>query len=480
MFYKIPHVPESPISSIDPVPDLFPEETPPTIPALTPSTSDEPPAPIIDVPYDTAPAVDPAGPSNSHALRRSHRVTTLPSHLRGFHCFSALAYLQEPQSFREASFNPLWQQAMKEELDALHKTGTWDLVDLHPGKSAIGCKWIYKIKTRSDDTVDRYKARLVAKGFTQEYRIDYEETFAPVARLSSVRTLIAISAARRWPLFQMDIKNAFLNGELAEEVYMKLPPGYSQPPGFPNRVCRLRRTLYGLKQAPRAWFEKFSSTISQHGFSGSSFDTALFLRRSDHGTTILLLYVDDMIITGDDMQGIQDLKLFLGSQFEMKDLGPLNYFLGIEVSSSADGYYLTQAKYTSDLISRANITDSKIVDTPIEYNRRLNSHDGESLSDATLYRQLVGSLIYLTVTRPDISYVIHIVSQFMAAPRSPHYVAVLRILRYLKGTIFDGLHFSSHSSLTLQAYSDADWAGDPTDRRYTIGYCFMLGDSLIS
>ena len=190
---------------------------------------------------------------------------------------------------------------MKEELDALHKTGTWDLVDLPPGKSAIGCKWIYKIKTRSDRTVDRYKARLVARGFTQEYGIDYEETFAPVARLSSVRTLIAIYATRRWPLFQMDVKNAFLNGELSEEVYMKLPPGYSQPPGFPNRVCRLRRALYGLKQAPRAWFEKFSSTISQHGFSGSSYDTTLFLRRSDHGTTILLLYVDDMIIIGDDM-----------------------------------------------------------------------------------------------------------------------------------------------------------------------------------
>ena len=433
MFYKIPHVPKSPISSIDPVPDLFPEESPPTIPALTPSTSDlpsdEPSAPIIDVPYDTAPAMDPVGPSDSHALRRSHRVTTLPSHLRDFHCFSTLAYLQEPQSFCEASSNPLWQQAMKEELDALHKTGTWDLVYLPPGKSAIGCKWIYKIKTRSDGTVDRYKARLFARGFTQEYGIDYEETFAPVARLSSVRTLIVISAARRWPLFQMDVKNVFLNGELSEEVYMKLPPGYSQPPRFPNRVCQLRRALYGLKQAPRAWFEKFSSIISQHGFSGSSFDTTLFLRRSDHGTTILLLYVDDMIITGDDMQSIQDLKFFLGSQFEIKDLGPLNYFLGIEVSSSADGYYLTQAKYTSDLISRANITDSKIVDTPIEYNCRLNSHDGESLSDATLYRQLVGSLIYLTVTRPDISYAVHIVSQFMAAPRSPHYAAVLRILR---------------------------------------------------
>ena len=176
-------------------------------------------------------------------------------------------------------------------------------------------------------------------------------------------------------------------------------------------------------------------------FSGSSFDTSLFLRRYGHGITILLLYVDDMIITGDDMQGIQDIKHFLGRQFEMKDLGPLNYFLGLEVSSSADGYYLTQAKYTFDLISRASVTDSKIVDTPIEYNCRLNSHYGESLSDATLYRQLVGSLIYLTVTCLDISYAVHVVSQFMAAPRSPHHADVLKILRYLKDTIFDGLHF---------------------------------------
>ena len=153
-----------------------------------------------------------------------------------------------------------------------------------------------------DDIVDLYKACLVARGFTQDYGIDYEETFAPVARL--VITLIAISTSCKGPLFQMDVKNSFLNGELLEEVYMKLPPGYSHPSGFPHRVCQLRRTLYGLKQAPRAWFAKFSSTISQHGFSSSFFDTTLFLRRSDHGITILLLYIDDMIITSDDMQGI--------------------------------------------------------------------------------------------------------------------------------------------------------------------------------
>uniref|UniRef100_A0A2N9HB54 Integrase catalytic domain-containing protein n=1 Tax=Fagus sylvatica TaxID=28930 RepID=A0A2N9HB54_FAGSY len=426
----------------DPLPNLFPEIPSPSAELVNPISDESPPA---DPSSDESPTADPTFDESPLSTPAANPVnTTAPEHRRS------------------------------------HRTGTWDLVDLLAGKFAIGCKWVYKIKTRSDGTVDRYKACLVAKGFTQEYGIDYEETFPPVARLSSVRTLIVVSTSRHWPLFQMDMKNAFLNGELTEEVYMQLPPGFSQPPGFSSKVCRLRRALYGLKQAPRAWFAKFSSTISQHGFSASSYDLALFFRCSDHGITLLLLYVDDMIITGDNVQGIQDRKRFLGQHFEMKDLGPLSYFLGLEISSSSDGYYLTQAKYTSDLIFRAGIMDSKIVDTPIEYNNCLNTHDGEPLPDATFYRQLVGSLVYLTVTRSDISYAVHIVSQFMTAPRSLHYVAVLWILWYLKGTLFHGLHFSSQSSLTLQAYFDADWAWDPTDRLSTTGYCFLLGDFVIS
>uniref|UniRef100_A0A2N9FLQ8 Reverse transcriptase Ty1/copia-type domain-containing protein n=1 Tax=Fagus sylvatica TaxID=28930 RepID=A0A2N9FLQ8_FAGSY len=386
-------------SQADPLPNLFPEIPSPSAESVNPISDESSPA---DPSSDESPTADPTFDESPLSAPAENPVNTTT-----------------PEPRRSHRVLGIWL--------------TCQLVNL-----LLDCKWVYKIKTRSDGTVDRYKARLVAKGFTQEYGIDYEETFAPVARLSSVRTLIAVSASRHWPLFQMDVKNAFLNGELTEEVYMQLPPSFSQPPGFSPKVCRLRRALYGLKQAPRAWFAKFSSTISQHGFSASSYDSALFFRRSDHGITLLLLYVDDMIITGDDVQGIQDLKRFLGQHFEMKDLGPLSYFLGLEVSSSSDGYYLTQAK------------------------------------------QLVGSLVYLTVTRPDISYAVHIVSQFMAAPRSLHYTVVLRILRYLKGTLFHGLHFSSQSSLTLQAYSDADWAGDPTDRRSTTGYCFLLGDSLIS
>ncbi|GFZ16739.1 hypothetical protein Acr_26g0000090 [Actinidia rufa] len=219
-----------------------------------------------------------------------------------------------------------------------------------------------------------------------------------------------------------------------------------------HQVCRLRRALYGLKQAPHAWYAKFSSTICDLGFSASAYDSALFTRQSAHGIVLLLLYVDDMIITGDD----------------------------VHVSSGSTGYSFTQAKYASDLLTRAGLLDCKTASTPLEANARLTSLDGELLSDVTLYRQLIDNLIYLTVTRPDISHVVHLVSQFMSAPRSTHYAAILRILRYVKGTLFHGLHFSSQSSLQLCAYSDADWAGILWIDVSTTGFCFFLGDSLIS
>ncbi|XP_019052676.1 PREDICTED: uncharacterized protein LOC109114467 [Nelumbo nucifera] len=275
----------------------------------------------------------------------------------------------------------------------------------------------------------------------------------------------------------MNVKSAFLNGDLSDDIYIQPTPGYDH---LPNQVFRLRKALYGLKQVPRARFSKFSSIVCQFGFQSSTHDHALFIRKTSQGCVLLLLYVDDMIITGDDLQGISALKAFLSKQFEMKDLGRLNYFLGIEVSSDQSGYYLSQAKYATDLVSRAGLTDTKTVNTPIEPNAHFSAIDGTPLSDCTLYRQLVGSLVYLTVTRPDIVYVVHIVSQFMSAPCTTHYAVVLRIIRYVKGTLFHGLHYSSSSSLHLITYSDADWAGDPTDRRSTTGYCFLLGDSLIS
>ena len=218
---------------------------------------------ILSPAYDS-PVLDPVAPPFLESpvgpeLCRSTRVSIPPSYLTDYHCSFTLATLYEPYTYREAHTDPLWQQAMNEELDVLHKNNTWDMVDLPPSQSVVGCRWVYKIKTKSDRSVERYKTHQVAKDFTQEYSIDYEETFAPIARLTFVRCLIAVAAIRRWPLYQMDVKNAFFNGDLHEEVYMQPPPSY---PHSGSQVCRLRRALYGHKQAPRAWFEKFSSVVA--------------------------------------------------------------------------------------------------------------------------------------------------------------------------------------------------------------------------
>ncbi|KAJ9538383.1 hypothetical protein OSB04_031116 [Centaurea solstitialis] len=434
-----PLIPESAPSIPSTPPPVFDFPGPPSDPVPTPPPTPESPAASTD-----------PGSSTSEPVRRSDRVRQVPAHLRDYHCYATLLSNHEPTSYKEAASCSHWQAAMQEELCALPKAQTWDPIPLPPGKRPIGSKWVFKIKTKSDGSIDRYKARLVAKGFNQEYGIDFEETFAPVARVTSVRSLLAIAATKHWPLFQMDVKNAFLNGDLSEEVYMTPPPGVSLPTGH---VCRLRKALYGLKQAPRAWFEKFSKTVLSLGFSASNYDSGLFTRTTDSGSILLLLYVDDMIITGADSTGIASLKQSLSSSFEMKDLGDLHYFLGLEVLSDASGIYLCQVKYVSDLLSKAGFSDNKVASTPLEHNLHLAPNAGAPLQDPTRYRQLVGSLVYLTVTRPDIAYAVHTVSQFMAAPCSDHYAA---------------------------GFSDADWDSDMTDRRSTTGYCFFLGDSLIS
>jgi len=220
-----------------------------------------------------------------------------------------------------------------------------------------------------------------------------------------------------------------LNGDLQEEVYMALPPGISYDSGY---VCKLKKALYGLKQTPRAWFEKFSIVISSLGFVSSSYDSALFIKCTDVGRIILSLYVDDMIITGDDIYGISILKTELARRFEMKDLGYLRYFLSIEEAYSPRGYLLSQSKYVADILKRARLTDNKTVDTPIQVNTRYSSSDSLPLIDLTLYHTIVGCLVYLTITCPDIAYVVHVVSQFVASPTTVHWAAVLRILRYFQ------------------------------------------------
>jgi hypothetical protein len=270
--------------------------------------------------------------------------------------------------------------------------------------------------------------------------------------MTTIHTLLIVVSIWEWSISQLDVKNAFLNGELHEDIYMRPPPGYSVPEGM---VCHLRRSLYGLKQAPRAWFQRFASMVTTAGFSASAHDPALFVHVSPHGRTLLLLYVDDMIITGDDPEYIAFVKAHLSDQFLMSDLGPLRYFLGIEIYSVSKGFFLSQEKYIYDLLDRASLTDHWMTKTPMELNVHLTPTDGEPLEDPTHYRHIVGSLVYFGVTRPDISYFVHILSQFVFAPTQIHCSQLLRVMHYLRGTIARHLVFSHSSSLQLQTYYDA-------------------------
>ncbi|CAM8988652.1 unnamed protein product [Rhodiola kirilowii] len=460
----VPYVPieDVPPAAVEDSPSIFPSSSvsashssAPSSPTSSPS-SDEPSSPVLAPRYALR---------NRQTIRPPSRYTT------------AATPLAAPSSYREAMVHEEWQHAMAEEIAAFERTDTWDLVPLPAGVRPITCKWIYTVKTRSDGSLERYKARLVARGFQQEHGRDYEETFAPVAYMTTIRTLLAVASVQQWSISQLDVKNAFLNGELRDEVYMRPPPGYSVPEGM---VCRLRRSLYGLKQAPRAWFERFSSVITAAGFSPSAHDPALFVHTSSRGRTLLLLYVDDMLITGDDPQYIAFVKEKFGTQFLMNDLGHLHYFLGIEVSSTSEGFFISQEKYIRDLLDRACLTNQRTADTPMELNVHLRPTDGEPLEDPTRYRHLVGSLVYLGVTRPDISYPVHILSQFVSAPTQLHYSHLLRVLRYLRGTVTRRLFFPRSSPLHLQAYSDATWASDLSDRRSLSSYCVFLGGSLIA
>ncbi|CAN0918362.1 Retrovirus-related Pol polyprotein from transposon TNT 1-94 [Linum grandiflorum] len=336
-----------------------------------------------------------------------------------------------PTSYEEACKDPRWVAAMNEEKQALYENHTWDIVPRPPRALVIGSRWVFTIKRHLDGSVDRYKARVVAQGYRQEHGVDYKETFAPVAKMQTVRTLLAVAACRNWGLTQLDVKNAFLHDDMKEVVYLACPLGYLDSTSTSNSVCLLRGSLYGLKQAPRAWFEKFQTTILGHGFVQSSNDPSLFTKKSSMGIIVLLIYVDDMILIRDDLAGIAAVKKVLRDNFKLKDLGTLSYFLGLEVQRSNKGIFVSQRKYIVDLSPEAHHSMCTPTSTPMEMNLKLSREEGDILPEPMLYRKLVGSLIYLTSTRPDLAYAVQVVSQYMSKPRKPHLDAVFRILRYL-------------------------------------------------
>lgn len=404
-----------------------------------------------------------------------HRLS--PSH---YTFVSALSSITIPKTLQEALSHSGWRQAMIDEMTALESNQTWTLVPSPPGKSIVGCRWVYTVKIGPDGSIDRLKARLVAKGYTQVFGLDYGDTFSPVAKIASVRLLLSMAAMRHWPLYQLDIKNAFLHGDLEEEVYMEQPPGFVAQGECSRYVCRLHKALYGLKQSPRAWFGRFSSIVQQYGMIRSEADHSVFYKCSSNKFIYLVVYVDDIVITGNDHDGIAGLKQHLTHHFQTKDLGRLRYFLGIEVAQSKEGISISQRKYALDILEETGMLDCKPIDTPMDPNVKLLPNQGESFSDQGRYRRLVGKLNYLTITRPDISFAVSVVSQFLNSPCDSHWEAVVRILRYIKGSPGRGLVYTDRGHSDIIAYTDADWAGSPADRRSTSGFCILFGGNLVS
>ncbi|XP_071740841.1 uncharacterized mitochondrial protein AtMg00810-like [Rutidosis leptorrhynchoides] len=290
--------------------------------------------------------------------------------------------------------------------------------------------------------------------------------------------MLSLSVSRYWLIHQLDVKNAFLHGDLTDTVYMHQPPGFHDPtkPGY---VCYLRKSLYGLKQAPRVWFHRFAQYALRVGFQHSRCDSSLFIYR--HGTHVayLLLYVDDIVLTASSNSLLQKIITSLGKEFAMTDLGPLNYFLGISTTRTTHGMFLSQRKYALDILDRADMSNCKPCNTPVDTKSKLGPA-GPLVTNPTLYRSLAGALQYLTFTRPDITYVVQQLCLFMHDPREPHFGALKCVLRYVRGIIDDGLQIFPSSTTKLIAYSDADWGGCPNTRRSTSGYCVLLGDNILS
>ncbi|RVW88140.1 Retrovirus-related Pol polyprotein from transposon RE1 [Vitis vinifera] len=336
-----------------------------------------------------------------------------------------------PNCIQEALQHPEWRKAVNEEIQALQKNDTLKIMKLPQGKRPVGCKWVFNVKYKANGRIDRYKARLVAKGFTQTYGIDFQETFAPVAKLNTIRVLLSLAANLDWNLHQLDVKNAFLNGDLEEEVYMEIPSGLKLSSSN-DLVCKLQKSLYGLKQSPRAWFERFTKVIKGEEFSQGQSDHTLFIKRSP----------------GD--------------------------------SKVKQGYLVSQRKYTLDLLKETGMLGCKPSNTPMDPFNKIGSKEDMVAVDKGRYQRLVGRLIYLSHTRPDISFAVSMVSQFMNNPTEEHQEAVYRILRYLKMTPGKGLFFKRVASRDVEIFSNADWAGSLTDRRSTSGYCTYVWGNLVT
>lgn len=368
---------------------------------------------------------------------------------------------------------------MSLEYNAQIANQTFELVPPAPNQNVIGSKWIHTLKYFSDGKLDRYKSRWVARGDRQEYGLDYAETFSPVVKSVTIRLVLHLAVTQAWPIKQLDVNNAFLQGTLTDEVYVSQPPGFIDP-DRPHHVCRLKKALYGLKQAPRAWYQELKTFLGQMGCYNSVADTSVFIYIQGAHVLYILVYVDDIIITGSSLSMVSACIHVLSSRFSLKDPTDLHYFLGIEVTRTRSGLHLMQRKYIIDLLTKMHMLDAKPVTTPQATTPKLSLSTGTPLADAKEYRMVIGSLQYLSYTRPDIAYSVNRLSQFMHRPTDAHWQAAKRILRYLAGTLSHGIFLGRQSPLHLHAFSDADWAGDTDDFVSTNAYIVYLGSNPIA
>lgn len=388
--------------------------------------------------------------------------------------------VEEPASFRQAVEDREWRKAMEKEIESIEKNNTWELSTLPTGQKVIGLKWIFKLKKDADGRIVKHKARLVAKGYVQEHGVDFEEIFAPVTRLETVRLLLALSAKNNWEVHHLDVKTAFLNGELKEDVYVAQPEGFEKV-GKEHLVYKLIKALYGLRQAPRAWYAKLNSCLENLGFTKCPYEHAVYTRKEGGETLIIAVYVDDLLVTGSDKDLIEMFKEQMSSNFEMSNLGRLSYYLGIEVKQSEGYIELKQTGYARKILEKAGMNDCNPAKYPMDPKELLTKDEGGTAVDATQYKSLVGGLRYLVHTRPDIAYSVGVVSRFMERPTKLHVNAVKRILRYVKGTLQFGLTYSKQGgNNVLLGYSDSDLGGNLDDRKSTGGVVFYLNESLIT
>ena len=396
---------------------------------------------------------------------------------------------EEPQTLAEAQSSPEakeWMKAVEEEYQSLLKNETWKLCQLPKGRKAVGSKWVFKRKFDANGNIERYKARLVAKGFTQSAGIDYHEIFAPVVKMTSIRVLLTIVAIYNLELHQMDVKTAFLNGILEEEVYMKQPEGFIKN-GEEDLVCCLVKAIYGLKQAPRAWYNRIDKFFAELNFKRIENDYGLYVIWNDKNICIIALYVDDLLIACNNTDFLNMVKAKLNKEFDMKDLKDASYILGIKIERdrNAHAIYLNQSNYLEAVLTKFSMQDCKTVSTPMDPGVKLTQEIIPSTTSieelqAIPYQSAVGSLMYaMTCTRPDLAYAVSVVSRYCSNYGPNHWIAVKRILRYIKGTIKYRLQLGG-TRIVLSGYCDADWAGDLDSRRSTTGYAFVLGKGIVS